>query len=428
MSSLARRAVYLGCCVVFFGAKAAAAFAADVIPSASSTLEGSAAGHAVDGNRFDGKPATSWMGRPDEAQWWWQIEFPLRRSIGAILQIVGDDPLVLHDAPKSYVWQTSDDGRNWTNIGETRIESEERAFRLHRLKAPRRARFLRLVIDGVRGEFPTLREVEVYAANDAVVDFPDFVVAVSTVDQDEGPGEFGGGREFIPLARECPGWNRLQAQHVTLRAFDEAFVSAEPQPLCAFLSGNFSDWCQKDREAWRGIEHVFRGRNLPIWASCGGAQGLAILNEVGCDKPWDCPHCRDGDDPKLPIYTHIGHTARRPCGDYSACLDERGPFGVVQLAHDPAFAGLPREFQVMESHCGQIDYVPKGWVQIATCNAQGKTRMQCLRIADRYIYAAQFHIEMAGTPEVSRRIMANFLQLAKDWGGYNPEGKPPAEP
>ena len=49
--------------------------------------------------------------------------------------------------------------------------------------------------------------------------------------------------------------------------------------------------------------------------------------------------------------------------------------------------------------------------------------MQCLRVADRYIYAAQFHIEMNGTPATSRAIMANFLRLAREWGGYNPSGK-----
>jgi GMP synthase-like glutamine amidotransferase len=54
----------------------------------------------------------------------------------------------------------------------------------------------------------------------------------------------------------------------------------------------------------------------------------------------------------------------------------------------------------------------------ATKPGGGKsTENQCLRIADRYIYAAQFHIEMAGTPENSRRIMGNFLSLAKAWGG-----------
>ena len=46
------------------------------------------------------------------------------------------------------------------------------------------------------------------------------------------------------------------------------------------------------------------------------------------------------------------------------------------------------------------------------------TKVQCLRVDGRPIYAAQFHIEMAGTPENSRTIMGNFLKLARDWGDH----------
>ena len=154
-----------------------------------------------------------------------------------------------------------------------------------------------------------------------------------------------------------------------------------------------------------------------MWASCGGAQGLAILAETGADKPWDCPHCRDPKHPKTPIYTHIGHTAQRPCGDYSGCIFERGPYAVRTLEDDPVFANLPKEFRVMESHCGQIEWAPPGWKLIASAGEGTKTKTQCLRVNDAPIYAAQFHIEMAGTPEVSKQIMANFLKVAKGWSG-----------
>jgi GMP synthase-like glutamine amidotransferase len=93
------------------------------------------------------------------------------------------------------------------------------------------------------------------------------------------------------------------------------------------------------------------------------------------------------------------------------------------------FEGLPREFRIMESHCGQIAWAPKGWVRIATKGQGALTATQCLRVEDRYIYAAQFHIEMDGTPANSRQIMSNFLGLARKWGGYNPRGQPaPAPP
>ena len=41
-------------------------------------------------------------------------------------------------------------------------------------------------------------------------------------------------------------------------------------------------------------------------------------------------------------------------------------------------------------------------------------RLDCLRLRDRPVYAAQFHIEMDGAPDSSRAIMANFLALARD--------------
>jgi GMP synthase-like glutamine amidotransferase len=98
------------------------------------------------------------------------------------------------------------------------------------------------------------------------------------------------------------------------------------------------------------------------------------------------------------------------------------------VADDPAFAGLPREFRTMESHCGQVEYVPKGWRLVVTNGPGGKTKMQCMRREDRYIYAAQFHIELAGTPASSKAIMANFLKLARQWGGYNPQARTVAAP
>ena len=107
--------------------------------------------------------------------------------------------------------------------------------------------------------------------------------------------------------------------------------------------------------------------------------GLALVAEYGVEKPWDCPHCRDPHRPKSPLYTHIGH---RPgtleCGKYDHCVFERGSFSSRKVRDDPVFAGLPDEFPVMESHCGQIAWAPKGWQLIATAGPDGLTKTQCL--------------------------------------------------
>jgi len=380
---------------------------------------------AIDGKRFAMDKGSAWKGKPNERGWWWQVRFSNPRTIGALLQIQGDHLLVFRDAPRSYVWQASDDGKNWADLPETKITAENRMYRIHRLSKAIVARYLRLQIDAAEGTLPTLREVEVYDKTDAKIPFDDWIITVCTYEKrtiDERPDA------FTRLARQCKGRENVQAQQIWLDSFNEAFVAAEPRPLCAFLSGNFRDWCERTHEPWRGTQEVLTKGNLPMWGSCGGAQGLAILADVGVDKEWDCPHCRDPRNPKLRIYDHIGHTKQCKCGDYSGCIHEKGRYEVRQLRRDPAFAGLPLDFAIMESHCGQIMYPPKGWVLVVTKGDKGHTVHQCLRVANRPIYAAQFHIEMAGTAENSWRIMSNFLNLAKEWGGYNPKGKALAEP
>ncbi len=389
--------------------------------SASSTAPDSAANHALDGNRFATDAAHAWRGDAKHEQWTWEIEFAKPTPIGAILQILGEDATVLRNAPRNYHWQFRTEQGDWQTIEEADVRDERRIARIHRFPQARAAHAARLVITACHGEFPTVREVEFFADPQGTIDYPPWVVIVSTLDVPQLPGPING---FIPLARSCAKFEDLEFQQVWLDSFNEAWIAVEPRPLCAFLTGNFRDWCEVPREPWRGTQEVVRAGRLPIWAACGGAQGLGILADVGVDQPWDCPHCRDPEDPKLRIYTHIGHTSDKRCGDYSGCIGERGRFQVLQTAQDPVFAGIPREFPIMESHVGQLAYVPKGWTLIATKGTGGLTDMQCMRVNDRPIYAAQFHIEMDGTPDNSQMLMTNFLRLARAWGGYNPQAAP----
>ncbi len=115
------------------------------------------------------------------------------------------------------------------------------------------------------------------------------------------------------------------------------------------------------------------------------------------------------------MYSHIGHTGTVPCGAYSENLAERGTFKMKQVADDPVLAGLPEVFEIKESHVGQIDYVPEGWRRIVTRGPGALTVNQCLRVKGYPIYAAQFHMEMGGTPENSRTIMGNFRRVAEEW-------------
>lgn len=383
---------------------------ADATASASSTNPGASPGGPIDGDRFSAEAGSTWRGEAGKTSWTWELKFPQPRRIGAILQLVGDDAEVLQNAPRRAVWQVGD-GETWTDLEETRVDRETRMFRLHRLKKALEARALRLVIDEALGESPTLREIEIYAEPDAKVEFPDWIASVCTFD---AVGSLQETPSFVALVRQCEGWSDATAQRLWKGDFDRAFVETEPRPLCAFLTGNIREWCQQDREPWRGIGEVLKARCLPIWGSCGGAQGLAILEERGVDLPWDCPRCRDPEKPMLPIYSHIGHVGPAPCGDYSQNLAERGPTNLRIEAQDPVLAGLTDQFQSMESHVGQVAYIPKGWTRLVTAGDGAKTLNQLLRVDGYPIYAAQFHIEMQGTPDSSRLLMSNFLSRAKE--------------
>ena len=145
---------------------------------------------------------------------------------------------------------------------------------------------------------------------------------VSTTGSTKLPGE-GGTRHFIAL----PDQPEVGASYRLRTSGWVILTATSSRPSrgrsAAFLSGNFIDWCQQNRDHWRGTADVLQSGSLPMWASCGGAQGLAILAETGVNQPWDCPQCRDPANPRLPIYTHIAGSVRRKCGDYSGCVFER---------------------------------------------------------------------------------------------------------
>lgn len=337
---------------------------------------------------------------------------PSVMTVAAILQRNGSHELVVTNGPASSWWEFSGNGTDWREVPNGRVETKDgRLMRLLRMEGPIRAQFLRLHFRG--GSSAEARGVAVFDEAPGFAELERWILIVNSTDDRRVPNH---GQEFWPLARSVPGWEELKAQQVWVGNFNRALVEAEPRPLAVFFSGSFKDWCEVDRADWRGVGEVLKTNIVPIWASCGGAQALAIISEHGVDVPWDCPHCRDVKAPKTPIYGHIGHEgALKKCGDYSGCVFERGPHQVRKVKGDAVFAGLGEEFAVMQSHCGQIEWTPRGWELIATAGEGSKTKTQCIRKIGAPIYAAQFHIEMEGTAESSKRIMKNFLQVAEGW-------------
>lgn len=332
----------------------------------------------------------------------WQTNFVYPQQIRTISQINGTHDFVFTNAPSAYEWQYSINGSEWLVVPGTRITNENRLFRTHQTKEPLVAKSLKLVVHKTNGPRAVLQEVRVNSP-----EVP-WALIINSTHERKLPGH---GKEFLPLIRKArPG---MRAQQINLEDFTVNFVTQEPRPLVVFMSGSFKDWCEVDRETWRGAQEVLSSRQVPIWASCGGAQGLGILATVGVEAPWDCSHCRNPEKPLVPIYSHIGHTMQTPCGDYSGCIFEKGPYNIRKEMNDPVFAGLNDQFKSMQSHCGQLNFAPTGWDLVAVGGDGSLTRIQCIKTSGYPIYAAQFHIEMTGTLESSLTIMSNFLRVAE---------------
>ena len=287
--------------------------------------------------------------------------FPGSRDVGAIVQIHGDHEFALRNAPRDYVWQTSQDGMTWEDLKETATDDERRTFRIHRLRSePTGPMAEARSIASAEGDAPASARGRVlwrpasrrsrflpgrsWSAQPAQARFP----ARGAPRFIAWPGPLRAG---VSSSFRTSGWVISTSE----------FIAIEPRPLCAFLSGNFIDWCQQNRDHWRGTAAILRDWKPADLGLVRRGSGAGDPCRDRVDRPWDCPQCRDPEDPQLPIYTHIARL--RPAQVrrlLRLCLR-------AWAVHDPAAfsrPGLPSvcltEFRAMESHCGQIEWAPEG--------------------------------------------------------------------
>jgi hypothetical protein len=383
---------------------------------------------ANDGDRYSCGPGQYWRGAKGESPWTWQIDFAKPKRIAKVYQIMGSEPYVRRFAPTDYLWQRSNNGTSWHDIPGSAVTGDTRIFRVVEFAAPVRARHFRMRITAATDGAPSLREIEMFASSGDDVKSDPWFYAINIEGSIELPGY---AKNFVPTAQQCAGWEKVQAQYVQAKDFKESILQPEPRPLCAFLSGSTRDWCEVDRRDYEGVEEVLRNRNLPMWASCGGSQLLLLLTAYGTKVPWICPHCEwNRPDyyktaPQPFIYGHLHCEGHPKCSEYDKVM-ERGDYDLKKLLPDPALSGVPDLFNIAESHEGEIKWLPGSWVLIATKGPKGLTVNQIMRVRNRYIYAAQCHIELGGRDRLA--LCKNFLDLAKSWGGYNPNGKNVADP
>lgn len=92
----------------------------------------------------------------------------------------------------------------------------------------------------------------------------------------------------------------------------------------------------------------------------------------------------------------------------------RAEFGRTRLfvdEEDDLFRGIPREFDVWESHNDEVKNVPEGFQVLAhsdTC------LVEAMRHQKRPLYALQFHPEVENT-DFGVDVFKNFLKAVEEW-------------
>lgn len=92
----------------------------------------------------------------------------------------------------------------------------------------------------------------------------------------------------------------------------------------------------------------------------------------------------------------------------------RAEFSKTRLFVDEAdglFSGLPKEFDVWESHNDEVKNVPEGFEVLAHSNT---CKVEAMRSLKRPLYALQFHPEVENT-DFGMDIFRNFLKQVEEW-------------
>jgi len=92
----------------------------------------------------------------------------------------------------------------------------------------------------------------------------------------------------------------------------------------------------------------------------------------------------------------------------------RAEFGRTHLyvdEPDHLFSGLPKDFDVWESHNDEVKIVPEGFQVLARSDT---CLVEAMRSLKRPLYALQFHPEVENT-DFGMDIFRNFLKVVEDW-------------
>jgi GMP synthase-like glutamine amidotransferase len=278
---------------------------------------------------------------------------------------------------KDFVWQVSNDGKNWKNIPKTKIVDND-TFR-NILDFPIiEGRYFRLLISDWYGYAAQINAIILYTPGKPsipVVPKEDYVLLI---------GNQMNGFTFTELQDFIEGLD-LNLKAVVVPHYEasmDMLSKLNPKPIAIILSGNNVSYQNLPMYEYNGVYEIIRKSNIPILGICCGHQ-LTVMA--------------------------YGYTYARGMGweDITSLVKYKDRTRIKIVKKDPIFEGIPSPFTAPEIHGWAVVHLPKDYEVLAK-----SSYIQALKSKSKMLYGEQFHAEIKRPYNQGTPYLINFLKMA----------------
>ena len=287
-----------------------------------------------------------------------------------------------------FIWQSSDDGRNWKDIKETEVKNNDTYRNIIDFPSVN-ARFYRLVIYDQNALQAQLNVIIPYVkGKPAAPAAPDknYVLII---------GNQMNGYTYTQLAKFVEN-ETLQTLVIPYYEMSlEVLNSLKKKPSGIIFSGNNADWQNLPMFEYYGeFEIIRKVRDIPMMGICAGnefiamAYGISFAHWMGWFDDTMFRH-KQGETPdKVNI--------------------------LPEYENDPIFKGVPNPFRQVEIHSWAISPLFLKDPRYNEFKVTAKSSyIQCIKSTSRPIYSEQFHGAVVNDYNQSGIYLKNFLKIVK---------------
>ncbi len=289
-----------------------------------------------------------------------------------------------------FVWQWSDDARNWMDIQGTEVKKNDTYRNIVDFK-PVNARYYRLVIYSQNALQAQLNVIIPYVKGEPEIPHvPDgkYVLVI---------GNQMNGYTYTQIAKfvEREGYATVTVPHQNMSL--KTVRSLRNKPMAIILSGNNANFQYLPMFEFYGEFEIIREvDDIPMLGICAGheffamAHGLSFARWMG----WF-------DDTMFRLTRGETPTPVRILPEYGK---------------DPVFRGMPNPFRAVEIHSWAVSPLFVRDPRYDEFHVIARTSyIQALKNSGRPLYSKQFHAEAINDYNQSSPYLANFLKFAEEY-------------